>query len=308
MKLRPAVLFAFFLALLSTAALAQPLYVASMRGQAGVGATLLSGLYTVNLGTGTATFAAPLRIGIRPVGITGLSVHPVTGVFFGITSTLSPNYPKYLVTVDPTTGDVSPIGELSLVGTDIVFNNEGRLFIWLPGTRQIGTVDINTGKVTPVGRPGPPDAMGGLAMDPQGRMYITPGGATGALDTVDPATGEIHAGPQLTGAPYPGAITALTFTPSGLLLGVNSNVGSPAATKLVQINTATGVMTTIGVLPDDSDALTFGPTKHDAIEMLRTLGGRTLALLALVAGLVLGLAGMAAFRLFRRDGPQKNTR
>jgi hypothetical protein len=270
-----------------------------MRGQLGAG-TLFSGLYTVNLGTGTATFTAPLRVGMKTVGITGLSVHPVSGAFYGITSTLSPNYPKMLVTVDPATGDVSPIGELSYPGTDVVFDAEGRLYIWLPGTRQIGLVDISNAKVTPIGRPGPPDALGGLAMDPQGRMYITPGGANGTLDTIDPVTGEIHEGPHLTGAPYPGAITALTFTPSGLLLGVDSNVGSPAATKLVQINTATGAMTTIGVLPDDSDALTFGQPKRDVTEILRTLGGRTLALLALIAGLVLGLAAMAAFKLFRR--------
>jgi len=131
--------------------------------------------------------------------------------------------------------------------------------------------------VKPLGQPGPPDALGGLAMDPQGRLYITPGGANGTLDTIDPQTGAIREGPRLTGAPYPGAITALTFTPSGLLLGVNSNIGSPAATKLVQINTATGAMTSIGVLPDDSDALTFGQPKRDVGEILRTLGGRTLA-------------------------------
>ena len=52
-------------------AAAQTLYVATMRGQAASTADpsrapLVSGLYTVNLGTGTANFAAPLRVnGLR---------------------------------------------------------------------------------------------------------------------------------------------------------------------------------------------------------------------------------------------------
>jgi hypothetical protein len=299
-----------FLLSVHAAALAQStLYVTSIRGVPGSGESLMSGLYTVNLSTGTAQFAAPLRVGVKPVGITGLAVHPATGAFYGITSTISPNFPESLVSVDPTDGQVTVIGPLSFPGTDIVFDPKGTLYIWMPVSHQIGTIDLATGKVTPIGRPGPPDAMGGLAIDPKGRIYVTPGGASGSLDTVDPLTGVISKGPQLSGAPYPGAITSLAFTPSGLLLGVNSNVGSPAATRLVQINTSTGVMTPLGALPDDADGLAFAPANRNIAQTLETFSGRTLALFALIAGLGLGLAATAALLwLKRRDTAQKNTR
>jgi hypothetical protein len=92
----------------------------------------------------------------------------------------------------------------------------------------------------------------------------------------------------------------MAFTPSGLLIAINSNVGSPAAAKLVTINTASGVMSEIGSLPDDSDAITFAPPAHDMGEVLATMGGRTLALLALVTGLVLAVAGMFVVKWIRR--------
>src|SRR2546421_361914 len=83
---------------------------------------------------------------------------------------------------------------------------------------------LRTARVNVLGRAGPPDAFGGLAVDGAGTLYVTPSGAYGTLDTVDPVTGALAPGPQLKGAPFPGAITAMTFTPSGLLLAINSNV------------------------------------------------------------------------------------
>lgn len=283
-------------------AAAQTLYVGTHRAQAASSssATLVSGLYTVNLSTGTATFAAPLRAnGLRPIGVTGLAVQPTTGVFYGITSTLSPNHPKSLFVLDAASGDASLVGELSSAGSDIVFDHNGGLFMWIPATHQVARVDVNNGQVTPLGRPGKEEALGGLAIDAQGVAYVTPTGANGTLDTVDLRTGEFKTGPPLTGAPFPGAITAMTFTPSGLLLAVNSNVGSPAQARLVTINTATGQVANIGTLPDDSDALTFAPVSRDIGQMLSTMSGRTMALLALVLGLVLALVGMALVKALR---------
>jgi len=72
------------------------LYAASVRsGTAGTDGAVSGSLYTVNLGSGAATFVAPLRIdGASPIGITGLSAHPQTGVLYGITSQLSPTHPQ----------------------------------------------------------------------------------------------------------------------------------------------------------------------------------------------------------------------
>lgn len=284
-------------------AAAQTLYITTMRVQPASGAsnTLVSGLYTVNLGTGVATFAAPLRLGgIRSVGITGLAVHPATGRFYGVTSPLSPNNPRSLVVIDPATGDVAVVGELTQSGSDIVFDAGGTLYMWMPGSHQVATINLHNGTVTPLGRAGAADALGGLAVDAQGVAYVTPTGANGTLDTVNLRTGEFRTGPTLVGAPFPGAITAMTFTPSGLLLAVNSNVGSPAQARLVTINTATGQVVTIGTLPDDADAITFAPVSRDIGQMLATMSGRTMALLALILGLVLALIGVALVKLLRR--------
>jgi hypothetical protein len=293
---------AFAAFLCSCGAHAQALYVASVRSQAAAtGGTIASGLYTVNLATGTAAFAAPLRInGAKPVGVTGMGVHPMSGIFYGITSPLSPNNPTSLVTIDPASGDTRVISELHVAGADVAFDASGTLYMWIPATHQIGTINLTNASVTRLGVPGAAEALGGLAIDARGVAYVTPGGANGTLDTVDLKTGVFTTGPPLTGAPFPGAITAMTFTPSGLLLAVNSNVGSPANTRLVTINTASGAISTIGTLPDDSDALVFAPSSRDIGQVLGTMSGRTLALLALIVGLALALAGVALVKLLRR--------
>jgi len=286
--------------LLPAASFAQSIYVAAMRGQAGA-TNVMSGLYSLNLANGGTTFVAPLRTADgQPVALTGLGVEPASHVFYGITSGLSPTAPQSLVTLEPQSGRVSVIGHLDQPGTDIVFDKAGHLFIWLPATRQVGLVDLTSGHVNVLGKPGPPDAFGGLAVDDDGKLYVTPSGAYGTLDTVNLDTGGLVTGPQLKGAPFPGAITAMTFTPSGLLLAINSNVGSPAAAKLVTINTSTGVVAEIGNLPDDSDAITYVPPAHGMSDILATMSGRTLALFALIAGLILAVIGMLVVTWIRR--------
>jgi len=267
------------------------LYAASVRsGAAGTESAISGSLYTVNLGSGAATFVAPLRIdGASPIGITGLSAHPQTGVLYGITSQLSPTHPQSLVTVDPVTGNATLVGELRFPGSDIAFNRAGILFTWLPATSQLAIVNLANGSVTPIGTPGAGGTIAGLAIDQQGTAYITPSGAAGSLDTVDIASGTLHKGPPLTGAPFQSAINSMTFTPSGLLLAVNSNAGSPASTRLVTINTASGSVASIGTLPDDTDALAFVATSQRTEPLM---SGQTLALVVLgVIALILGLIG-----------------
>lgn len=275
---------------------AQKLYAASVRtlaegGTEAVGADAIGGsLYSVALATGSATLIAPIKLnGQSPLGITGLAVHPTTGVMYGITSTLSRTNPKSLVTVDPESGNARMVGPLRAGGSDISFNKMGILFTWLPETHQLGVVNLETGNVTPIGNPGPAGPPAGLAIDASGTAYITAKGATGSVDTVDIATGAITIGPQIKGAPFDSTINSMTFTPSGLLLAVNSNQGSPAATRLITINTATGAVNTIGNLPDDTDALAFskdlkGDSQH--------IDWRTIALIALgVIALIIAVVG-----------------
>ncbi|MBC8023762.1 MAG: hypothetical protein H7Y14_11615 [Burkholderiales bacterium] len=250
-------------AVLSWAASAQSalhtLYAASVRsGGVATDSRIAGNLYTINLANGTATLVGAIRLsGSKPIGVTGLAVHPTNGTLFGITSEQSPNIPRSLVTIDPKTGAAKLVGELGVVGSDIAFDAKGTLYMWLPGTTQLGTVDPSSGAVVPFGRPGPAGSPAGIAIDPQGMIYVTPKGASGTLDNVELSSGALQVGPPLTGAPFPTQINSLSFSPSGLLLAVNSNGGSPASTRLVTINTATGAVAAIGPLPDDTDALTF---------------------------------------------------
>ena len=276
---------------------AQTLYAASVRSLATAGGQGVAGsLYTVSLGTGSATFVAPVRLGSTPVGLTGLAAHPQTGVFYGITSPLSTNSGQNLVVVDVNTGNATLVGELRHAASDISFNRAGILFAWLTNTSQLGIISLTNGNITPIGAargPGPP---AGLGIDAKGTAYITPAGAAGTLDTVDIATGAITTGPLLTEAPFPSSINAMTFTPSGLLLAVNSNAGVPAETRLVTINLGSGKVSSIGTLPDDTDALAFTPEPRRTGE-LSTVNVQTLALLVLGAiALILGLIGWAVGR------------
>ncbi len=290
------------LVLLPGLAAAQVMYAASLRSFANAGGQIVVGnLFTINLGDGATKLLAPIRLDNgTAVGITGLAVHPTDGAFYAITSGLSPDHPHSLVQIDPKTGNAKLIGALKARGSDIAFGPGGTLYIWIPGSRQLGTVNLATGEVTALGAPGPQTTAGGLAIDGNGIAYITPGGASGTLDTVDRKSGAIATGPQLSGAPYT-SINAMTFTPSGLLLAVNSNAGSPALTRLVQINTSTGQVAALVPLPDDTDAISFGPPHSlDIAAMLETMGGRMLAVIALAVGSVLALLGVGIFSWRKR--------
>ena len=283
--------------LLAVDAPGQTLYAASVRSLATTGGQGVAGsLYTVNLGSGSATFVAPVRLAeATPIGLTGMAAHPQTGVFYAITSALSTSQGQSLVTVDVNTGTATLLGELRHAASDIAFNRAGILFAWLTTTSQLGIVSLSTGAVTPIGTArgaGPP---AGLAIDSKGSAYITPSGGGGTLDTVDIATGHITTGPHMTDAPFPSAINSMTFTPSGLLLAVNSNAGVPAETRLVTINIVSGKVSNIGTLPDDTDALAFTPELRRS--EISSVNVQTLALLVLgVIALILGLIGWAVGR------------
>jgi DNA-binding beta-propeller fold protein YncE len=288
---------AFAIAAVATAlpSSAQTLYAASVRTLAEGGSDAIGGsLFAVELKTGSATLIAPIRLnGNSPLGVTGLAVHPTSGVMYGITSSLSRSNPLSLVIVDPKTGNATMVGPLKLSGSDIAFNKMGILFTWLPQTHQLGVINLETGNVTAIGNPGSAGPPAGLAIDSTGTAYITAKGATGSVDTVDIATGAIKIGPPLKGAPFDSTINSMAFTPSGLLLAVNSNQGAPAATRLVTINVATGIVSTIGHLPDDTDALAFANdgTQGEKATDWRTVALWTLAVIAIILGLVGFLSG-----------------
>ena len=304
---KPALVFLAFLAsllALPARAVVHTLYAASVRtGVVAQGEAPIAGnLYTVNLANGTATLVGAIRLpGAKPIGVTGMAAHPSTGVLYGITSEQSPNHPHVLVTIDVKTAAATLVGDLGVTGSDISFDPKGTLYVWLPATTQLGIVDQSTGAVTPLGRPGPAGSPAGIAVDPQGMVFVTAKGAGGSLDNVDLATGALQIGPPLTGAPFSTQINSMSFSPSGLLLAVNSNGGAPASTRLVTINTATGVVATIGSLPDDTDALAFtGGSGPNLAPTFSTLNPGLRVVVAVVSTILVVLAAFVLLRGRRR--------
>ena len=294
----------FFLAILLLCpvlghAAAQTLYAASVRsgGVARGDVPIAGNLYTINLANGTATLVGAIRLpGGKPIGVTGMAAHPSNGTLFGITSEQSPNNPRALVTIDPATATATLVGELGVAGSDIAFDSKGTLYVWLPATSQIGTVNTSTAAVAPLGKPGPAGSPAGMAIDSQGMIFVTAKGAGGTLDNVDLPSGALQIGPLLTGAPFSTQINSMSFSPSGLLLAVNSNGGSPAATRLVTINTATGAVATIGSLPDDTDALAFTGAGPNLAPTFSTLNPGARVVVTVISTVLVVLAVMVLTR------------
>jgi sugar lactone lactonase YvrE len=274
---------------------ADTLYMASIRSPIGGDPNVVGNLYIVDPGSGAAKVVAPLRVGgTMPVGVTGLAFHPVDGTLYGVTALLSPNYPHYLLRIDPVTGNATAIGDLGAAGSDISFDKDGRLLVWMRESRQLGVVNLATGVAAPLGPIGPPDTVGGLTLDSRGTAYLAATGATGSLDTVDTKTGLITKGVPLKGAPYPNGINSLTISRDDEIYAVNTNMGNPASTLLVRIDARTGAITKVGPLPSDSDALAFRRSERgDGMSMAWILG----AIAALLA------IGIVAFVRSRRKPP-----
>ncbi|HET9471696.1 MAG TPA: hypothetical protein VFO24_11380, partial [Usitatibacter sp.] len=163
------------------------------------------------------------------------------------------------------TGNVVLVGRLGFAGSDIAFDTDGTLYIWLADKGQLGTVNLETGAASPRGKPLRQGvAKGGLALIGGGRALIAATGGGGTLDLVDLVTGSITTGPRLTGAPFPDLINGLAYSPAGVLYAVNTNFGGTSRADLVTIDPSNGKVSTIGPLPNDTDALAFGPAQPQA--------------------------------------------
>ncbi len=236
-------------------------------------------LYTVDPATGASTLVGPTVIGASAIGLTGLAVHPATGILYGATSNATGVLnPRSLVTINPATGAAALIGQMANPVGDITFDSGSTLYGWSAnqGTQGLYRINLSTAAQTrvPPGDPGFAGGGGNGLSFARGKLYLTGNaaanvagpispGATGALRTVDPSTGITTVGPTLTGAPQPGndtqpgQINALAVDPNGLLFGVNSNNQVPAKSNLVVIDPAAGAVSNRGALPDNTDALAF---------------------------------------------------
>jgi hypothetical protein len=285
---------------LALPALAEPrLYAATVRTGVKASESIGGSLYVVDPSNGAAKTVGELRIGGKPIGITGLAVHPKTGILYGVTAGSSPSHRNSLVTIDPSTAEAALVGEMRVSGSDIAFNHDGQLYMWLPDTNQISRINLASGRVTAIGEIGESTRIeGGIAFDGHGKLYVTPSGATGAIETRDPATGAVTTGPALINAPYLSSLNSLAVSPEGQLYGVNSNMGSPAHTALVKIDPHSGAVTQIGALPEDTDCLAFVEAPHAAF-----MGSASPANLLIAGSIALAALVALGFWLRRRRGP-----
>lgn len=245
------------------AAASDTLYATTLRGQ-GAGSGFVAGnLFAIDANTAAPTLIGPIRVGDTAVGIAAVGAHPRTGQLYGITAGLSPALPRSLVKVDLDNGNATIVGALKVRGSDIGFAPDGTLYMWSPDMDRMVKVDLATAAVTPLGPSGLEGvAGGGIAIPARGgKAFVAVTGASGTLDSIDLETGVATRGPQLTGAPFATAMDNMTFSPSGVLYGVNSNGGAPSSAALVTIDTESGVVTKIGPLPDDVRGIIFAPER-----------------------------------------------
>lgn len=240
-------------------------------------------LFVANPASGASTLIGNLLVGTLPVGITGLSVHPITRVLYGSTTNASPNLPGRLVTINPTTAAVTVVGPFNPPGPpttactgggggpptmqDLDFRADGTLFGFCNLTLFV--VNQATGQATPIGTDPytSVDNLGGGSLaftpllNPNAALWVAARQTLGHIFRVEPTTGRVLQALQLTGGADNEALASLTTDQNGTLLGAGSGVPAspnlPVPTRLVSINTTTGAITTLGALPNNTDAITL---------------------------------------------------
>ena len=279
-------------ALFAAGAAAETLYAVSVRTYSDPGYHGVEGnLYVVDPETASTTLVAPLMVGGKtPIGLRGLAIHPKTGVFYGLTGPNASVIPRSLVTIDPLTGVVTLVGDLGYGASDIEFDSDGTLYAWVPETRQVGIVNLETGAVTLRGQPLERGAMkGSFSFAGGGKALVASTGGNGTLDTVDLETGKVTTGPPLTGAPFADFLGGLTVSARGTLYAINSSLGRGVQANLVTIDPQTGHVTNIGALPNDTESMAFGPTIEHKDMFADLMQWRTPVMIALFAFAVVAL-------------------
>jgi hypothetical protein len=277
---------AFSLAAAAPAFAAEVLY-----GADGAGGTT-SNLYILNPATG----AVVTTVGNIGFAVTGLAIHPSTGVMYGSTGRMSATSPHSLITIDKTTGAGTLVGTF-LVGSaetmaDLTFTSDGTLYGWLePSTDSLFTINTATGQATLVGNSGLDTFGSGLAASSANVLFYAGFGDTGDLDTINRTTGLPTTVGTLNGS-TDRSISAMAFNSAGTLYAVRLDESRtpPRVADLLTINTTTAAITILGPTINNLDAIVFDGIAAPAA-VVPTLD--TKGLLVLVALLAAGGLWMA---------------
>jgi hypothetical protein len=290
MKLLSALACAVGTLLVAAPSYAQTLYASSAAGGPGE-------LYILDATTGAMIQdIGPLNdAGGANYSVTGLAFHPTTGVLYGSTGNANTAAVATLVTINPTTAQVTVVGPflagpVNTSGTpttmgDLAFDVGGNLYgVATIGGPNLYSINAATGQATLVGPNGVATSTtgGGLAISATriAAFYGTP--TASRFGTYDGVTGA-YTNIANPAKPVGGGYGALDFNGS-VLYGLNVGSGSPPPTVLVTIDTTTGAVTNVGPSLASLDAIAFRPIPEPG----------TLALLAA------GLAAMAV--VHRRRG------
>ena len=250
-----------FAALLATALIAVPPSVAETLYGADGAQGHLSNLYILDPSTG----ARLSTVGAIGFAVTGMAMHPTTGVLYGSTSSNSPVAPASLITIDKTTGAGTLIGSFgpqvdSGTLADITFTSDGTLFGWgsINANGDLFTVNLATGAATRIGNSFAGNPGGALAADASDTLYLCIIEDDDFLRTVDRATGVDTKVAKLDGT-TDDQFSAMKFNSAGKLYASRLHSGSgatPSTATLVTID-KTGHITPIGPTVDRLDALVF---------------------------------------------------
>ena len=263
------------------------------QGMAGTG---VGDLYNVDPATCTVT-----TIGAMGASITGLAQAP-DGTLYATESTGYND--SRLLQIDPLSGVATPVGVLNDSGGTFVHGSMpdamfvgSTLYAWTEESDDLTTVNTATGEVTVIGNSGVSTAGSGLATDSSGVTWLIP--SSDSLYTVDRGTGLATLQVALSGD-VQGNIDAMAFAADGTLYAIEQVPGSPgdsgSPTRLVSVNTTTGVQTevcTTAQIPVGLDAIVAASTVPVGPAAIPTANEWMMAGLAL---LIAGAAGMVVAR------------
>ncbi|HEV8440395.1 MAG TPA: hypothetical protein VGT40_20085, partial [Methylomirabilota bacterium] len=235
---------------------AAPVWAQTLYGADGAGGNS-STLYILNPANGA------IIQNVGPIGfaVTGLAVHPITGVLYGSTSNNSLAAPGSLISINKATGQGTLIGSFGFPGqsmADMTFTRDGALYGWLEfSSDDLYTINLSTGAATKVGEFGNSTSGSGLAANGCNMIFYAGFGDTGSLTIVNRRTGQGVNGPAMNG-PLDDSIGALAVDANGTLYGVGINTGvTPRQSFLYIINPGTGAVTNLGRTVDRLDAIAF---------------------------------------------------
>lgn len=170
--------------------------------------------------------------------VAGISVHPTTGILYGVS-----NSPNILITIDLVTGVGTLIGSTGAQIPDISFDSSGTLYGWSENSDDLVTIDLNTGAASVVGDCLCSTSRTGIAFDAADMLYMK---SSSRLNIMDASTGRIvSSGPVLSSQTH----NLLEIAPDGLVF-TGERTGSGFTLKT--LDPVSGQLSTVG-----TNALSF---------------------------------------------------